>query len=301
MSQDHNPLYGKDSQEPLARLKSRSVRERFLQAAGLMAMASILLVAAILSGVPAIVVAALVPLLFSLFPLAEVRTIQRLRAVEIFDDGIRLPTPLVRIGRSDFLSRDRIERLDLHESPYRPYIEFFLVNGSSSKSIILEKEFIFDWTGFLEALSKMGLVGIAKETPLPEGVAAVRNTHAVRKLQRVFSTFVVLTLVVIAILIFSGVRGILSILGGLLAILTMFAVLSYEARSVPLRFAVDGGNLRVRTTFGQRLFRLHESDMYIGRERLLIRGRDGRIWEFRHIDPDVIRYLASLPRVRAAG
>ncbi len=276
MSQDHNPLYGKDSQEPLARLKSRSVRERFLQAAGLMAMASILLVAAILSGVPAIVVAALVPL-------------------------IRLPTPLVRIGRSDFLSRDRIERLDLHESPYRPYIEFFLVNGSSSKSIILEKEFIFDWTGFLEALSKMGLVGIAKETPLPEGVAAVRNTHAVRKLQRVFSTFVVLTLVVIAILIFSGVRGILSILGGLLAILTMFAVLSYEARSVPLRFAVDGGNLRVRTTFGQRLFRLHESDMYIGRERLLIRGRDGRIWEFRHIDPDVIRYLASLPRVRAAG
>jgi len=289
-------LYGEGLEELFQRVKRETVRTRLVQGAGLLIMALVLLGALLYTRAWWLILFILFAAVFGSLPLGEARRFARhMRSLKIHKAGIEMPMPLRALHGRAFIPATDVARVDLHTDPYVPLVEIQLKAGYEAPVAVIEKEFIFDWFGFVDALRQLGLPGV-EETFRRPGATVGRYTPNPYGVRRLRGQFVGLGLILGAVVAFvwTGVPDKAVGLGvAVPAVLLILVYLVYVNRSVPIRLVLAKDRFVVRTLAGTREFPLHDVELHVGGASVTIRELTGRIRQFDFVDPGTLGPLRS--------
>jgi hypothetical protein len=309
MRRPNGPKYGPELEGLFVHAKAQILRERRVLGIGLISMAVLAPLIPFFSGaswssIAFIAILTIGPGIMGLLALLEAKRLEHdLRNVEVSNVGIQLPLPTSRIGGKSFVERGQIQRVDLHESPYLPYVEVLLRGDSQTRRLRLQKNLVFDWEGFVDALGALGMVSgkFPRDRRVIEQVAEIPNTYAVKTLRKILLALGLILGMVLGIVWLkegTSLRGIA--IAGFITLGTASFV-TFESLSVALRFKVIEGQFHVKTLPKSYVFSLRNLRVFAGSQAVTIQPGDGRFYRFRFVDPEALPLLAAVGRTRDAA
>lgn len=288
-------LYGSELEPIFQLLKERTVRTLALQGFGLSGMALMLLTVSWLTAEWALALLGLLVLALALVPMTQARDLdRRMENLLVTTEGIRLPMPLRQLGGSSLLPRQAIARVDSQKYPNSPRILFHPARNFTVRPVTLEKDFIFDWTGFMRAVNALGVEGAdVPPTPGERPMSMdLKNPQAVRRLRSIFSGFGVLAGVLLGIGYIAASDKLLGLAVAALLVAFLLTFLLYRTRGDAIRIRVQNGSLTVRTPLGSSEYPLARVHMFAGATRVTIVDSHGAVHEFTSIDPEIASQLS---------